>query len=152
MDRQNQKTLYLDICTLCRPFDDQSLMRIRLETDAYYLILQALQDAKYRMVVSPVHIEEANAISDVEERQEILSVLDKLGTTAECDMAATRTRAEYLHFRKFGIADAAHVAFAEATSDVFITCDDRLVRKCRREKVGVTTVNPVEFTIAEDLK
>ncbi len=152
MDRQNQKTLYLDICTLCRPFDDQSLMRIRLETDAYYLILQALQDAKYAMVVSPVHIEEANAISDVEERREILAVLEKLGTAAECDMAATRARAEYLHSRKFGVADAAHVAFAEASADVFITCDDGLARKCRREKVGVTTLNPVDFTIAEDLK
>jgi len=152
MDRRNRKILYLDICTFCRPFDNQSSMRIRLETDAYYLILQALQDAKYRMVVSPVHIEEANAIGDVEERRELLAVLENLGTAAECDGAAARVRAEYLHSRKFGIADAAHVAFAEATADFFITCDDRLARKCRREKVGVTTLNPVEFTIAEDLR
>jgi len=127
-------------------------MRIRLETDAYYLILQALQDAKYAMVVSHVHIEEANAISDVEERRELLAVLENLGTAAECDRAAARDRAEHLHSRKFGLADAAHVAFDEATADVFITCDDRLARKCRREKVRVTTLNPVEFTIAEDLR
>ena len=127
-------------------------MRIRMETDAYYLILQALQETKYAMVVSPVHIEEANAISDTEERREILAVLDTLGTPAKCDVAGTRARAEFLHSRKFGLADAAHVAFAETTADVFITCDDRLARKCRREKVGVMTVNPVEFTIAEDLK
>lgn len=152
MDRQNVKTLYLDICTLCRPFDDQSLMRIQLETDAYYLIVQALQDKKYSMVVSPVHFEEANAIRDVEERREIVAVLETLGTVAECDMAATRARAEYLHSRKLGIADAAHVAFAEATAEVFITCDDRLAKKCRREKVGVATVNPVEFIIAEELR
>ena len=152
MERQNRKRLYLDICTLCRPFDDQSQMRIRLETNAYYLILQALQDARYTMVVSPVHFEEANAISDTEERREILAVLETLGTAAKCEVAATRARAEFLHSRNFGIADAAHVAFAETTADVFITCDDRLARKCRREKVGVTTVNPVEFTIAEDLK
>jgi predicted nucleic acid-binding protein len=152
MARQHQKTLYLDICTLCRPFDNQSLMRIRLETDAYYLILQALQEARYTMVVSPVHFEEANAISDTEERREVLAILEKLGTAAACDMTATRARAEHLHSRKVGIADAAHVAFAEATADVFITCDERLVKKCRREKVRVTTVNPVEFTIAEDLK
>lgn len=152
MARQTRKTLYIDISTLCRPFDDQSLMRIRIETDAYYLILRALQETKYTMVVSPVHIEEANAISDTEERREILAVLETLGTAAKCDVAATRARAEFLHSRNFGIADAAHVAFAEATADVFITCDDRLARKCRREKVGVTTVNPVEFTLAEDLK
>jgi len=76
MERQNQTRLSLDICTLCRPFDDQSLMRIRLETNAYYLILQALQDARYVMIVSPVHFAEAEAISDVEERQEVLAVLE----------------------------------------------------------------------------
>jgi hypothetical protein len=47
-------------------------MRIRLETTAYYLILQSLQDARYAMIVSPVHFEEATAISDVEERREIM--------------------------------------------------------------------------------
>lgn len=152
MARQNWKRLYLDVCTLSRPFDDQSMMRIRLETDAYYLILQALQDAKYVMVVSPVHFEEARAISDPEERQEIIGVLETLGTTAECDVTATRARAEALHSRKFGLADAAHVAFAEAAADFFISCDDRLVKKCRREKVTVTAMNPVEFTVAEELK
>lgn len=152
MERRNRKRLYIDICTLCRPFDDQSQMRIRLETTAYYLILQALQDARYAMIVSPVHFEEATAISDVEERREIVVVLERFGIAADCDMAATRARAEHLHSRKFGIADAAHVAFAEATADFFISCDDSLVKKCKREKVRIPTVNPVEFTIAEDLK
>ena len=36
----NKLKLYLDVCTLCRPFDDQNRMRIRLETDSYYLIMQ----------------------------------------------------------------------------------------------------------------
>jgi predicted nucleic acid-binding protein len=152
MERRNRKRLYFDICTLCRPFDDQSQMRIRLETTAYYLILQALQDARYAMVVSPVHFDEANAISDVEERREIVVMLEKFGTVTDSDMAAARARAEELHSRKFGIADAAHVAFAEAVADFFISCDDRLVKKCKKEKVRVPTVNPVEFTIAEDLK
>jgi len=89
---------------------------------------------------------------DAEERREIVVVLERLGTAAECGVAATRARAEDLHSRKFGIVDAAHVAFAEAGADFFISCDDRLVRKCRREKVTVTAMNPVEFTIAEDLK
>jgi predicted nucleic acid-binding protein len=152
MDGHNPKRLYPDICSLCRPFDDQSQMRIRLETNAYYLILQALQDARYTMVVSPVHFAEAEAISDVEERREIIAVLERLGTAAECDGAVVRARAEDLHAKKFGLADAAHVAFAEATADIFLSCDYRLVKKCRREKVAVTALNPVEFTLAEDLK
>jgi len=39
-----KKRLYLDVCTLCRPFDDQNMMRIRLETDAFYLILRNIQN------------------------------------------------------------------------------------------------------------
>ncbi len=54
------------------PFDAQVQMRVRLETNAYYLILQALQSVRYSMIVSPVHFEEANAISDAEERQKIM--------------------------------------------------------------------------------
>jgi predicted nucleic acid-binding protein len=152
MARQNRKILYLDVCTLCRPFDDQNMMRIRLETNAYYLALQAVQDGKYTMVVSPVHFEEVNAISDAKERREVLAVLEKLGITSECDLTAVRARAVDLHSRKFGIADAAHVALAEATADFFITCDDRLLRKCKRERVAIIAMNPVEFTITEDLK
>ncbi len=53
-------------------------MRARLETNAYHLLLQAIQAAKYAMMVSPVHLEEVNAISDAQERQEILTVLEKL--------------------------------------------------------------------------
>ena len=127
-------------------------MRVRLETNAYYLLLQAIQAAKYAMMVSPVHLEEVNAISDAQERQEILTVLEKLGTKAECDLEATRARAEELLSKKFGIADAAHVAFAEAIAEFFITCDDRLLKKCKKEKVKVTALNPVEFVSAEDLK
>jgi len=49
-------------------------------------------------------------------------------------------------------ADAAHVTLAEAIADFFITCDDRLVRKCKKERVAIIPMNPVEFTITEDLK
>lgn len=121
MAGQNPKRLYLDICTLCRPFDYQSQMRIHLETNAYYLILQALEDARYTRVVSPAHFEEATAISDVEERQEIVAVLKRLGTMADCHRVAARARAEDLHGKQFGLADAAHVALAEATADIFLS-------------------------------
>ena len=33
------KSVYLDVCALCRPFDDQSYLRIKMETEAVNLIL-----------------------------------------------------------------------------------------------------------------
>lgn len=37
--RGKQKSVYLDVCALSRPFDDQSYLRIRIETEAVNLIL-----------------------------------------------------------------------------------------------------------------
>ncbi len=43
--------------------------------------------------------------------------------------AQTRTRAEELVNMGFGVADAAHVAFAEKAGALFISCDNKLVKK-----------------------
>lgn len=150
--KQRKKRLYLDVCTLCRPFDDQSAMRIHLETDAFYLILQNIQNGSYDMVVSPVHIAEVSAIKAVKERIEVSELLKQFEIEANIDLKKTRVRAEELVQLNFGVADAAHIAFAEASADFFISCDDKLLKKCKRKKVDVIAVNPVEFSISEDLK
>ena len=144
--------LYLDVCTLCRPYDDQHLMRIRLETDAFYLILQHIQNGRYTMIVSPVHFREVAAIEATRERTEITALLHRYGTTPSCDLSSVRKRAEALQAGRFGVADAAHVAFADATADVFITCDDRLLRQCRRASVHMRAMSPIDFCLAEDLR
>jgi len=36
--KPNPKLIYPDVCALCRPFDDQSYLRIRMETEAVNLI------------------------------------------------------------------------------------------------------------------
>jgi len=147
-----QTKIYLDVCALCRPYDDQHLMRIRLETDALYLILQHIQNGRYTMIVSPVHFREVAAIEESRERTEVTALLHRYGTTPSCDLSSVRQRAEALRARRFGVADAAHVAFAEASADVFMTCDDRLLRQCRRASVRMRAMNPIDFCLAEDLR
>ncbi len=152
MRKIQKKRLYLDVCTLCRPFDDQDIMRIRLETDAFYLILQSIQNKTYEMIVSPVHLKEIEDIEGTSERLDVVILLDKYGVKPQCDLNKIRKRAEQLYLLKFGVADAVHVAFAEATSDVFISCDDRLLKKCNKSKVNVSAMNSVDFCLKEDLR
>jgi predicted nucleic acid-binding protein len=127
-------------------------MRIRLETDAVYLILRHIKNGQYTMIVSPVHFREVAAIEERRERTEVTALLHRYGTTPSHDLSAVRKRAEALHARRFGVADAAHVAFAEAIADVFITCDDQLLRQCRRTLVRMRAMNPIHFCLAEDLR
>jgi len=140
------------VCTLCRPFDDQDIMRVRLETDAFYLILQAIQNKMYEMIISPVHLAEINAIEDVKERFEVLGLLKKVGSSPQYNLPMIRKHAEYFYHKKLGVADAAHLAFAEAAADFFISCDDKLIKKCKNLDINLTVMNPVQFTVNEDLK
>jgi predicted nucleic acid-binding protein len=146
------KKLYLDVCTLCRPFDDQDLMRIRLETDALYLIFQNIINGNYDLIVSPVHIKEIESIDDMRERLEVTGFLNRFGTSPRWNMKKIRERAEHLFSLKFGLADAAHLAFAENSGDIFITCDDKILKKAVKNNVKILTINPIEFCIKENLK
>lgn len=148
------KKVYIDICTYCRPFDNQDSMRIRLETDAYYLILSNIQNGLYVPIISPVHFEETKANKNMQERMEILSLFNTIKVKFPYNGGILRERAEKLYAMKFGVTDAAHVAYAEATADFFITCDDKLLKKCRNRKhnVVIPAFNPVEFVMEENLK
>lgn len=146
------KKIYLDVCTLCRPFDNQSMMRIRLETDAYFLILKSIQDGKYEMIVSPVHFHEINGIEDPYERMELNILLKIYGKKPSYKLNEIRKRAEILCSLNIGVADAAHVAFAETSADNFITCDDKLFKKVCKLECEMKTINPVHFCTKEDLK
>ena len=127
-------------------------MRIRLETDAFYLILQTIKNNAYEMIVSPVHFEEVAAIKDFQERYEVLALSRTYGHQTAHDFAKIQFRTEYLYTQGFGLADAAHTAFAEASSDVFLSCDDKLLKKCGKMALNIVTMNPVEFSITEDLQ
>lgn len=150
--KKKLKLIYLDVCALSRPFDEQDYLRIRLETEAVNLILSKVKEGYYRLLVSSAHVKEIKAIPDIFERIELQTLLDKLGEPAKVDLIKARIRAEELVDLGFGVADAAHVAFAEQTGASFISCDDKLVKKCLNHKTNVWCGNPVTFCEMEDLR
>ncbi len=147
-----KKRLYVDVCTLCRPYDDQNLLPIRLETDAYYLIMTHIEQGRYMAVVSPVHFAEVADISDVYQRVEVENLLKRFHAGSTYSAVAMRDRAEELIRLKFGVADAAHVAFAEVLADVLISSDKTLIKRCRTCRVKVEAYDPLEFVTRESLQ
>ncbi|MFC1895183.1 PIN domain-containing protein [Thermodesulfobacteriota bacterium] len=144
--------IYLDVCALSRPFDDQGFLRIRLETEAVNLILSKVRQGLYGLLVSPVHIEEIESIEDPVERIELQTMLATWGQPVTVDRAKTMTRAEELERSRIGIADAAHIAFAEESGAPFISVDDRLVKKCAGIAKNIWYGNPVAFCEKEELR
>ena len=123
--------LYLDMCCLKRPLDDQSQPRVRLESEAV-LGLLAAESAELRFVRSQALW--------LENRQTPLPsraarVARWLGNPAPIPDAAALAA---LIAAGFGNFDALHIASAEAAgADCLATCDDRLNAAARRAGTDV---------------
>lgn len=144
--------IYLDVCSLCRPFDNQDYARISFETDAVNLIFSGVKENKYMLMKSPVHIREIQVIPDDYERTEILRLLETYGKTVKVEPGTIKKRTEHLISLKFGVADAAHIAFSEYYNSIFISCDDKLLNRCLKTSVKIQCLNPVVFCEMENLK
>lgn len=83
---ESGKTIYLDVCALCRPFDDLKPIRVRLEAEAVQLILSHVRSKNLTMVVSPAHVAEIGAIEDLAEREHLVILLDDLGHRTTFDL------------------------------------------------------------------
>jgi hypothetical protein len=123
--------IYLDMCTLKRPFDDQTQPRIHLESEA---VLGALALESERVVFvrsAPLLLE--NSYNPVRDRAARVHQWLVAAPSVDLEHASFTRRVDEL--MKFGFKgfDAMHVACAEqAKADVFVSCDDRLLAAARR--------------------
>jgi hypothetical protein len=144
--------IYLDVCALCRPYDDQSYLRIKFETLAVKIILSKVKAGIYTLLISPVHTEEINGIEIMTQRFQIENIIRTFGKPVKVDLSKTKERTEHLWNAGFGLADAAHIAFAEISEACFISCDDKLIKKCINYGIKIWCGNPVAFCVKEGLE
>ena len=126
--------IYLDMCCLKRPFDDQTQSRIRLESEVV-LSLISIDDGSVEFVRSSVLMLE-NSLNPVPERALRVDRWLKespIWKPSDADQFISRVR-ELMHagMKNF---DASHVASAElAGADIFVSVDDRLLSVAKRNK------------------
>lgn len=60
--------IYLDVCCLNRPFDNQQQERIRLEAEAILLILDRCQSGEWKLITSEAIDSETLQIPNVEKK------------------------------------------------------------------------------------
>ena len=135
---------YLDNCAFNRPFDDQSHIRIRLETEAKLYIQERIKEGKVGLVWSYI-LDIENDQNPFEEKR---SAIERWKKLAVVDIEETDTLKEKADsFVTYGIKakDALHVAAAiEGHADFFITTDDRLLKKLA-EIAKIKAANPIDI-------
>jgi len=134
--------VYFDNCCYNRPFDDQSQIRISLETIAKIFTQKLIVDKKIDMIWSYILFAE-NHDNPFSQRRETISDFSKnaIDTIVENDEILKKSE----EIRATGIKekDSLHIACAlYANCDYFITTDDRLLKyKCP----DMNIINPVDF-------
>jgi hypothetical protein len=103
---------------------------------------------------SPVHEDEIALNSNELQRTEVLNLLWGIGRYAKPlirDMDGLEQRGRAFRTAGFGVADAFHLAYAEAIGADFVTCDDELLKRCRRGDVAIWCGTPIDFCKKEEL-
>ena len=126
------RRIYLDVCCLNRPFDDQQQDRVRLEAEAVLLILKRCESEEWQWVSSAVVRYEVDNIPITERRNRVNELLRGAREVLPLSDLAVE-RGEELKGIGLKTYDALHVACAEhAQVEVLLTTDDRLVRAAVR--------------------
>lgn len=137
--------VYLDVCCLNRPFDDQRQPRTRLEAEAVREVLRSVAEGRVVWLGSAVLDLEIARNPDVERRHQVAtlaSMVTRRVTLARED----HVMAWELEARGLGAFDALHLVAAErGRADVLLTTDDRFLRRTERLSMPphVRVVNPV---------
>jgi len=137
--------IYLDVCCLNRPFDDQTQDRIHLESEAIILILKRIRSGDWEWVRSEAVSFEVEQTPD-EERKHRVSCLIRYADHSVLIDKSIINRASKLNEIGFGVYDAVHLACAEhCDADVFLTTDDKLLRLARENTIQlkVKVENPL---------
>lgn len=105
-------SVYLDVCCLNRPFDDQSQERVRLEANAVDSILRRVELNEWVSVSSEAVQNEINGDPSLSRRARVQENADlaKRFVVVEIEQL---TRADELQNLGFGPFDALHIACAE---------------------------------------
>lgn len=138
--------VYLDTCSIQRPLDSRSQIRIALEADAVMGILALCEAGLIELVASDALIFETERNPLMARREHAMAVLSKASLLVELTDPIEQ-RAQVLVSQGFKPLDALNIASAEAAqADYFCTCDDRLLKRGRGLSGWQTrVVSPLEL-------
>ncbi|MDR0872478.1 MAG: PIN domain-containing protein [Prevotellaceae bacterium] len=143
--------VYLDNCSYNRPFDDQSQIRIYLETQAKLHIQKSIRDGRLQLAFSYISRYENGNSPHTSNKTTIERFFKNAVTFVDIDKA-NMIENKAKEIMKYGVKakDALHIACAiEAKCDYFITTDDGILKKYKAEDINVCS--PVNFiNIIED--
>ncbi len=139
--------IYLDTCCLSRLSDPPSQVKLIAEIKAIRQIMFHILRSQWRWISSTVLVDEVEQNPDLEKRiqaQTWVSLAHQSISVGASEISKGK-QLEALGFKEY---DALHIACAESGKvDIFLTTDDRLIRKAKRfqAQLYIQVDNPVTW-------
>lgn len=137
--------IYLDMCCYNRPYDDQSQLKVAMETQSKLHIQSLIKDKKLELIVSYMLRYECSKNPFEMRRNTIFEFMRENAFGYVGDERKEMVEAKAFEIMKTGIKfkDACHVASAiYSRCEYFISTDVRLLKYCTEE---IKMVTPIEF-------
>ncbi len=141
--------IYLDVCCLNRPFDDQTNSIIHLESEAIIIIVSLCEKGDLELVSSEIVDYEIDNIPDKTRKNQLklINSISRIKTILDKEII---TKANYLESSGIKAFDALHIASAEKSADIFLTVDNKLLKKAKMIKdLKIEINNPVSWVEKE---
>lgn len=123
--------LYLDNCCFNRPFDDQSQIRIRLESEAKLEIQEEIRAGKVQLIWSYI-LDYENNKNPYQERKERIKGWKRYAIEDMEESSEVIETARELNEKGFHKIDSLHIACAIiAKCEYFLTTDDQILKRAR---------------------
>jgi len=136
--------IYLDNCCFNRPFDDQSQIRIRIETEAKLNIQENIRSGKFQLVWSYL-LDYENNKNPYSDRKAQIGRWKKYATVDVEENNQLLEQANFLNQFGFKKIDSLHIACAiVATCEYYLTTDDKILNKSNKI-IGIKITDPIGF-------
>ena len=136
--------IYLDNCCFNRPFDDQSKIRIRLESEAKLKIQEEIRTGKFQLAWSYI-LDYENNKNPYEERKEQINGWKKYAVIDIQENIELLEKAESLNKKGFQKYDSLHIACAiYAKCEYFLTTDENILRRSKLIN-NINVIDPIGF-------
>lgn len=127
-----------------RPFDEQSHIRIRIETEAKLAIQEEIRRGTYQLIWSYI-LDYENSKNPFQERKEQIIKWKKYSITDIEENTEIIKTAIALNSKGLQKMDSLHIACAIfANADYFLTTDDKLIKKANT-LTEIKTLDPIDF-------
>ncbi len=141
--------VYLNICCFNRPFDDQTQLRVRLESEAKLAIQEQIRTGNIQLAWSYI-MDFENFANPFLERRINTSNWKKHAVT---DIRATpEIISSALQLQKLGVKkiDSLHLSCATAANCKIFLTTDRGILKRRQQITNIAILNPIDYILQDD--